>query len=93
MFRRLLLSRRTNNNAGLNSRRCAEQRELIFALDSSSGSRLRRVFPIQDHYLARCSRLWPLEAVVVLKLLLAPGRRIAVPVVFYRAAQDLFSGL
>jgi hypothetical protein len=54
--------------------------------ETAIGSRLRRVFPIQDHYFRR-SRTWTVEVVVVIKLLLGPRRRIAEPVVFYRCAQ------
>jgi hypothetical protein len=53
--------------------------------ETAIGSRLRRVFPIQDHYFDS-SRTWIAEIVVV-KLLLGPRRRIAEPVVFYRCAQ------
>jgi hypothetical protein len=54
--------------------------------ETAIGSRLRRVFPIQDYYFSR-SRTWTVEVVVVIKLLLGPRRRIAEPVVFYRCAQ------
>ena len=56
-------------------------------------SDLRRVFPVQDHRLRR-SRL-PLrapEAVGIFASLLAPGRCIAVPMVFYGLVQDQVPG-
>jgi hypothetical protein len=65
----------------------------IFALDRSSGSRLRRVLLVEDHYFRGWSRLRALEAIVVLKPLFGPWRRIAVPVVFYRFAQVRFREL
>jgi hypothetical protein len=46
--------------------------KLVYALEGSSGSWLQRIFAIQDHYLRGWSRLRPLEAVVVLKLLFGP---------------------
>jgi hypothetical protein len=62
---------------------------LVFALDDSSGSPLRRVLPIQDHDLCSYwSRLRPVE--VVLKPPFGPRRCIAVPEVIYRFAQDGF---
>ena len=53
------------------------------------GSYLRRVFPIQDDCLRR-SRLplRALEAVRVLASLFGPGRRIAIPMVFYSRVQE-----
>jgi hypothetical protein len=64
----------------------------IFALDRSSGSRLRRVLLVEDHYFRGWSRLQALEAIVVFKPLFGPWRRIAVPVVLYRFAQVQFPG-
>ena len=58
--------------------------ELIFALNSSSGSRLRRVFPIHDHSLCRWLRLQLVEA--ELKPPFGPRRSIAVPEVVHRVA-------
>ena len=69
---------------------CPERHELVFALDRSSGSRLRRVLLVEDHYFRGRSRPEALEAIVVLKPLFGPWRRIAVPVVFYRFAQVRF---
>ena len=56
--------------------------ELIFALNSSSGSWLRRVFPIHDHSLCRWLRLQLVEA--ELKPPFGPRRSIAVPEVVHR---------
>jgi hypothetical protein len=61
----------------------------VFALDGSSRSRLRRIFPIQDLNLRICLRLGALKAVGVLKLLFAPGRNIAIPTVLYGFAQGI----
>jgi hypothetical protein len=61
-----------------------------FDLDRSSGSRLGRVLLVEDHYFRGWSRLETLEAIVVLKPLFGPWRRIAVPVVLYRRAQVQF---
>jgi len=65
-----------------------ERRELIFVLDRSSGSRLGRILPIQDHDLCSWSRPQRLEVVIVLKPPFGPGRCIAVPIVLCRLAQD-----
>jgi hypothetical protein len=65
----------------------------IFAPDRSSGSRLRRVLLVEDHYFRGWSRLRALEAIVVFKPLFGPWRRIAVPVVLYRVAQVRFREL
>ena len=66
---------------------------MIFAPDRSSGSRLRRVLLVEDHYFRGWSRLRALEAIVVFKPLFGPWRRIAVPVVLYRFAQVRFREL
>ena len=70
--------------------RSPERHELVFDLDRSSGSRLGRVLLVEDHYFRGWSRLETLEAIVVLKPLFGPWRRIAVPVVLYRRAQVQF---
>ena len=66
----------------------AEAKERFAKMSASPGSRrFERIaaagaFSIQDHHLGSCSRLSPLEAVVVLKPLRGPRRGLAVPVVF-----------
>ena len=67
--------------------RSPERHELVLDLDRSSGSRLGRVLLVEDHYFRGWSRLQALEAIVVLKPLFGPWRRIVVPVVLYRFAQ------
>ena len=62
----------------------------IFAPDRSSGSRLRRVLLVEDHYFRGWSRLLAIEAIVVFRPLFGPWSRIAVPVVLYRFAQVQF---
>jgi hypothetical protein len=68
--------------------RAAEWHELVFALDGSNGRRLGRIFPIQDDHLFSWSRPRSPEAIGVLKPLFSRGRRIAIPVMLYRLAQE-----